>query len=127
MNSKTKVELLGEIQSMSDKEEIVELCKIALHLGGPQNLSAVGIGRYLRLVNPDFVIALISQLDQQRFLISSIRKDKSEPCDGCFMADAEALRTDAGRFQFIAQDAESSLEKIYGDDWLSVVDQLIGE
>lgn len=38
----------------------------------------------------------------------------------------ETLRKDAERFQFIAQDAESSLERIYGDDWLGVLDQLIG-
>lgn len=38
----------------------------------------------------------------------------------------ETLKVDADRFQFIAQDAESSLERIYGDDWLGVVDQLMG-
>ena len=38
----------------------------------------------------------------------------------------EMFRKDAERFQFIAQDAESSLERIYGDDWLGVVDQLMG-
>lgn len=38
----------------------------------------------------------------------------------------ETLKVDAGRFQFIAQDAESSLERIYGDNWLLVVDQHIG-
>lgn len=148
--AKTKVELLLEVQAMSDKEEIVELCKIALHLGGPQNLSAVGIGRYLRLVNPDFVIALISQLDQQRSCISSLREDLQEAiaidCDddardaiaeiertgtpGSVIREMNdelvCLRTDAERFQFIAQDAESSLERIYGDNWLGVVDQLIG-
>lgn len=36
------------------------------------------------------------------------------------------LRIDAERFQFIAQDAESDLERIYGDDWLAVVDAHIG-
>lgn len=38
----------------------------------------------------------------------------------------ETLRVDAERFQFIAQDAESSLERIYGDNWLGVADQLMG-
>lgn len=135
---------------MSDKDELIELCKIALHLGGPQNLSAVGIGRYLRLANPDFVIALISQLDQQKALIASLRDDLQEAIaidcnDDAIDAIAEVertgtpgsviremndelacLRADAERFQFIAQDAESSLERIYGDDWLGVVDQLRG-
>lgn len=40
--------------------------------------------------------------------------------------ELETLRIDAARFQFIAQDAESSLERIYGDNWLGVVDQLMG-
>ncbi|WP_271043400.1 hypothetical protein [Pseudomonas sp. VB3] len=40
--------------------------------------------------------------------------------------EIETLRIDAARFQFIAQDAESSLERIYGDNWLGVVDQLRG-
>tara|TARA_R110000822_G_scaffold17062_1_gene57643 strand:- start:620 stop:994 length:375 start_codon:yes stop_codon:yes gene_type:complete len=40
--------------------------------------------------------------------------------------ELETLRIDAARFQFIAQDAESSLERIYGDNWLGVVDQLRG-
>ncbi len=134
---------------MSEKEEIIELCKIALHLGGPQNLSAVGIGRYLRLLNPDFVLALIFQIDQQKNLIASLREDLQEAiaidCDddaSDAIAEIErtgtpgsviremndelaCLRIDAERFQFIAQDAESSLERIYGDNWLGVVDQLI--
>jgi len=38
----------------------------------------------------------------------------------------ETLRVDADRFQFIAQDAESSLARIYGDNWIGVVDQLMG-
>lgn len=36
------------------------------------------------------------------------------------------LSADAERFQFIAQDAESGLVRIYGDDWLAVVDALMG-
>ncbi|MHA6128876.1 hypothetical protein ACX3YD_22275 [Pseudomonas fluorescens group sp. PF-1] len=135
---------------MGDKDELIELCKIALHLGGPQNLSAVGIGRYLRLLNPDFVLALIFQLDKQKNLIESLREDLQEAIaidcdDDAIEACAEVertgtpgsviremndelvcRRTDADRFQFIAQDAESSLVRIYGDDWLGVVDQLRG-
>lgn len=33
--------------------------------------------------------------------IEAIRKDKSEPCDGCFMADAETLRKDAARLNWL--------------------------
>lgn len=37
----------------------------------------------------------------------------------------DSLGRDAARFQFIANDAESSLERAYGDDWLAVVDSRI--
>lgn len=37
----------------------------------------------------------------------------------------QTLLKDAERFDFIAKDAESGLEKIYGDDWLAVVDSMI--
>lgn len=40
--------------------------------------------------------------------------------------EVEVLRKDADRFRFIEQDASSGMSKIYGDDWLEVVDQLIG-
>lgn len=39
---------------------------------------------------------------------------------------AATLKRDADRFQFIAQDAESSLERIYGDNWLGALDCLMG-
>lgn len=42
------------------------------------------------------------------------------------IAEVEALHKDADRFRFIEQDASSGMSKIYGDDWLEVVDQLIG-
>lgn len=41
-------------------------------------------------------------------------------------AEVEALHKDADRFRFIEQDASSGMSNIYGDDWLEVVDQLIG-
>ena len=37
-------------------------------------------------------------------------------------AECEALRLDAERFRYMEQDADSGLRRIYGDDWLSVVD-----
>lgn len=49
---------------MTDRAELIELCKIAQHLGGPQNLSAVGIGRYLRLCSPEVVLALFEENEQ---------------------------------------------------------------
>ncbi|WP_039012557.1 hypothetical protein [Pseudomonas brassicacearum] len=35
--------------------------------------------------------------------VERLRKSKSEPCDGCFMAEAEALRKDAERYRFVSQ------------------------
>lgn len=36
--------------------------------------------------------------------------------------EIKSLRKDAERFRFIQQDADSGMRRIYGDDWLSVVD-----
>ncbi|MBI6551064.1 hypothetical protein YA0850_01315 [Pseudomonas veronii] len=87
---------------------------------------------------------------QQKNLIASLRSDLQEAIsidcdddviDACAEVERTGtpgsviremndelvdLRTDAERFQFIAKDAESSLERIYGDDWLAVVDQMRG-
>ncbi|MBT9570041.1 MAG: hypothetical protein IV106_02815 [Pseudomonas umsongensis] len=49
---------------MTDRAELIELCKIAQHLGGPQNLSAVGIGRYLRLCSPEVVLAMTDDIER---------------------------------------------------------------
>ena len=38
------------------------------------------------------------------------------------IAEVEELRKDADRFGFIEQDASSGMSKIYGDDWVSVID-----
>lgn len=38
------------------------------------------------------------------------------------IAEVEALRKDSDRFRFIEQDASSGMSKIYGDDWVSVID-----
>lgn len=89
-------------------------------------------------------------ITQQKNMIASLREDLQEAIaidcnDDAIDACAEVertgtpgdviremndelacLRTDAERFQFIAQDAESSLERIYGDNWLAVVDALMG-
>lgn len=112
-------------QQMSDLQfdfsEIMEVCRIAQHMGGPQNLSAVGIGRYLRLCSPEAIMALKRS---ETTLTDALIKWKHEADR---LKDENAtLRADAERFQFIAQDAESSLERVYGDNWLGVVDQLRG-
>jgi hypothetical protein len=43
--------------------------------------------------------------------IEAMRKDKSEPCDGCFMVEAEALRKDAARLDRLEMECEA-----YGTD-----------
>lgn len=40
-------------------------------------------------------------------------------------AENESLRKDAARFAYIEQDADSGMSKIYGDDWISVIDAAI--
>lgn len=37
-------------------------------------------------------------------------------------AENGALRKDAERFRFIEQDADSGMRRIYGDDWIAVID-----
>lgn len=41
--------------------------------------------QFIAAANPSAVLALIAENE-------TLRNDKSEPCDGCFMADAEALK-----------------------------------
>jgi len=38
-------------------------------------------------------------------------------------AENESLRKDAERFQYIERDADSGMSKIYGDDWVRVIDE----
>ena len=42
-------------------------------------------------------------------------------------AEVAALRKDADRFIFIEQDASSGMSKIYGDDWVSVIDSAMSK
>lgn len=157
-----------------DFSEIMEVCRIAQHLGGPQNLSAVGIGRYLRVCSPEAIMALKrsettltealikwkheadqlkgecatlrATIDQQKSLIESLREDLNlaiaiDCNDDAIEACAEVertgtpgsviremndelvdLRRDAERFRFIEQDADSGMRRIYGDDWIAVID-----
>lgn len=38
------------------------------------------------------------------------------------LAENEELRKDAERFRFIERDADSGMRRIYGDDWIAVID-----
>ena len=57
---------------MTDYSEVIEICKIAQFLEGPQHLSAVGIGRYLRLCSPEVVLALIDENEHARMRIKEL-------------------------------------------------------
>ncbi|WP_148057456.1 hypothetical protein [Pseudomonas brassicacearum] len=50
---------------------MIELCKIAQFQGGPQNLSAVGIGRYLRLCSPEVVLMLLADAARYQHIKST--------------------------------------------------------
>lgn len=53
--------------------------------------------KYLGMHRADVIKAEFDRLKAEN---ESLRKDKSEPCDGCFMAEVEALRKDAERFRW---------------------------
>lgn len=91
---------------MSDRSEIIEICKIAKMAGGPQQLSAVGIGRYLRLCSPETVIALIDEIErlhqrvrEEQAYVSELAEDHTalEIERDKLKAENEALRKDKDR------------------------------
>lgn len=92
-----------------------------------QEQDAPKIARYYAAANPSAVLALIADreaLDEWMDLaerraqrIIELGEEASR-----LKAENEALRKDAERFRFIQQDADSGMRRIYGDDWLEVVD-----
>lgn len=95
--------------------------------------------RFLGALTPSVVLALIAEIEKLQSQAESRRSLHGRECVAAHEVqgdliderdrakdELETFKRDAGRFQFIAQDAESSLERIYGDNWLGVVDQLIG-
>lgn len=98
------------------------------------NLSAENISKIRNLVRSGYPLKasdaqdllahndhLIELLEARFRLMLSIETERDQLKD-----KVDAMKKDSDRFQFIASDAESSLERIYGDDWLAVVDVLIG-
>lgn len=43
------------------------------------------------------------------------------------LAEINDLREDAERFRYIERDAYSGMSRIYGDDWISVIDAAIAK
>lgn len=43
------------------------------------------------------------------------------------IAENESLRKDAERFAYIERDADSGMSKIYGDDWVTVIDAAMSQ
>lgn len=69
---------------MTDHEDLMKRCQRgATNLNDANNLLADCYG-------------MLGKLGAEN---EALRKDKSEPCDGCFMADAESLRKDAERLK----------------------------
>lgn len=86
-------------------------------------------------IAPDVVLGLIYEVEGLRAQHGRDSAELRSLCQarddarkerGQLKAKVEALHKDADRFRFIEQDASSGMSKIYGDDWLEVVDQLIG-
>lgn len=91
--------------------------------------------KFIAKANPKTVLTLIAEVEG---LSAQHGRDSAELRSLCqarddarkerdqLKAEVEQLRKDAERFRFIEQDASSGMSKIYGDDWLEVLDQLIG-
>lgn len=65
-----------------------------------------------------------SQADKARAEVAGLRTgyEAYEQVNAGLKAECEALRKDADRFAYIERDAGSGMSKIYGDDWVSVID-----
>lgn len=90
---------------------------------------------FIAKCEPGSVLALIAEVEGLRVQHGRDSAELRSLCQarddarkerGQLKAKVEALHKDADRFRFIEQDASSGMSKIYGDDWLEVVDQLIG-
>lgn len=68
-------------------------------------------------------------IDQLKAENEVLRKDKSEPCDGCFMADVEALRKNSARYLHLKATWDDGLllERLGGNvlpqDWDAEIDK----
>ncbi|WP_432782442.1 hypothetical protein WJ803_01845 [Pseudomonas veronii] len=57
--------------------------------------------------------------------VGALRRDKSEPCDGCFMADAEVLRKDAGRYRWLRRAGNTKAIALVAEHCLDALDEAI--
>ncbi|MDG6423744.1 hypothetical protein QCD74_09370 [Pseudomonas syringae pv. actinidiae] len=53
----------------------------------------------------DYLIGLARSAAALRAECEALRKEKTEPCDGCFMAEAERLRKNAQRYEYLRESA----------------------
>lgn len=117
---------------MIDKTELKRVAQALV--SGPSTdgtVTAALIDAFDVLASPDSVLALIAENER---LKTDLREQKDAKLGlswaiGEIMGERdqlrieiEALRKDADRFRFIEQDASSGMSKIYGDDWVSVID-----
>lgn len=67
--------------------------------------------------NPVFIYAQCAGCEIARY-----RKNEKE-----LKEQVASLKKDAERFWFIEQDASSGMSRIYGDEWVSVIDSIINK
>ena len=94
------------------------------------NLSAENINKIRELVRSGYPLKardaqdlqghndhLIELLEARFRLMLGLEVERDQ-----LKAECEGLRADAERFRYIEQDADSGMSKIYGDDWVEVID-----
>ena len=74
-------------------------------------------------------VAVAEERDQLRAEVAGLRTgyEAYERVNAELKAECEELRKDAERFSYIERDADSGMSKIYGDDWVSVIDAAMGK
>lgn len=75
------------------------------------------------------VVNLLAERDRLRAEVADLRAgyEAYERVNAELKAECEELRKDAERFSYIERDADSGMSKIYGDDWVSVIDAAMGK
>lgn len=85
-----------------------------------------GDEEFIAAANPANILALLGEIERHEkngdaMVYEAGMKAIAEQRD-LLKAENEELRRNAGRFEFIERDADSGMSRIYGDDWVSVID-----
>ncbi len=68
----------------------------------------------------DYLIKAMDKRDEHYVALSAVTAERDQ-----LRAEVEALRKDAERFRHIERDCDSGMSKIYGDNWIAVIDEHI--